>query len=655
MSFAALVLLVLATLPVNGQAVPEPDPPGQSRTIALSSVDTSRLTPDLAAVLPGLVTAALESGGVYRVIPPDETGAEAPATPVAWRLEITVSGKGPWRLAARATRVGEGGAGGRVRTKKHPFASRADLVSAIDAVASALEAGMTAADPAPEAAGGTVPLHQALSASDEAVDAYLEALTAFRSEDVPRGIGLLDEALSRDPGFTLAEAERVWARSCVDASFPAPRLQPAEGGSPAARETTHSLITGVRLALDDLAAGDPARAMQPGEVLRRRSPQAKWGRVIRGLSLAALGRLSESVEDWEAVVAADPGDPRGVMWLAAARMANGEYTQAADGFAQARRAWPDPLRLYTLEAESRARARDTDGARKVIVAMKALMTDRGLLSTADDLDPDLMLGSVELLEGHYAAALRIFKEALDKLEADGVPASATDTLHQTVIELQRDSVLSSDPLRRQREFDDTRAALDRWEKSLPAAERAEHPTRFLRLQGMIEVKEGNTVAAWKTIAAIRSMSESEGYSEFDEAYLTGATMLKEGDERGCVEAMERAAKARGRIVDLIDLGRMQLRARMMDEARATFDKAEEGLVRYTPAVGEARESLVLTDPHLAAMVPVFYYARAALAYQTGLAKESRHYFNMLLKYYRTPDDRVKVMAQEALERGAKPE
>jgi len=655
MSFAALLLLVLATLPANGQAVTDPDPPGQSRTIALSSVDTGRLTPDLAAVLPGLLTAALESGGIYRVVQPDGTGAEAHATPVAWRLELTVSGKGPWRLAARATRVGEGGAAGRVRTKKHPFASRADLVPAIDTVAAALEAGMTAADPAPEGGGGTVPLHQELSASDEAVDAYLGALTAFRSGDVPRGIGLLDEALSRDPGFTLAEAERLWARSCVDASFPSPRLQPAGGGARAAQAATHSRTSEVRRALDDLAAGDPARAMQPGEMLRRRSPQAKWGRVVRGLSLAALGRLSESVEDWEAVAAADAGDPRATMWLAAARMANGDYAQAAEGFAQARTVWPDPLRLYTLEAESRARARDTDGARRVIEAMRAFMTDRGIASTADDLNPDLMLGSVELLEGHYEAALRIFKEALDTLEAAGAPTSATDTLHQTVIELQRDSVLSSDPLKRQREFDDTRAALERWEKSLPAGERAEHPTRFLRLQGMIEVKEGNTVAAWKTIAAIRSMSESEGYSEFDEAYLTGATMLKEGDEKGCVEAMERAAKARGRIVDLIDLGRMQHRARMMDEARTTFDKAEEGLARYAPAVGGARESLVLTDPHLAAMVPVFYYARAALAYQTGLARESRRYFNMLLKYYRTPDDRVKVMAQEALDRGAKPE
>ena len=54
-------------------------------------------------------------------------------------------------------------------------------------------------------------------------------------------------------------------------------------------------------------------------------------------------------------------------------------------------------------------------------------------------------------------------------------------------------------------------------------------------------------------------------------------------------------------------------------------------------------------------MPIFLYSRAALAYETGRSQESRYYFSRLLKYYRTPDDRVKALAEEAAQRGAKPE
>ena len=172
---------------------------------------------------------------------------------------------------------------------------------------------------------------------------------------------------------------------------------------------------------------------------------------------------------------------------------------------------------------------------------------------------------------------------------------------------------------------------------------------------MIQLKEGNTVEAWKTVQAIRALSASEGYSEFDDAVLTAATMLKEGDLMGCVKELGRAADASDRTVDLIYLGQMQLRVGQKEEARATFDEAEERLTHYRPAPQGGEEDLILTDPHLAARVPIFLYSRASLAFETGRSEESRYYFGRLLKFYRTPDERVKALAQEAADRGAKPE
>ncbi len=646
-----LALILSALLTAGASAAPDP-----TGTVVLAPIQTTRLSPDLASVLPGLLAAAIESGARYQVLLPQDPQHGAPAVPGSWRLEVRVTGKGPWRLEARAARDREGGSTDRVKAKKQPFHSRADLSLAVDAVAAALVSGMSAAGPPVEGEGGTVPLSRELSASDEAVDAYLKALSALRGGDASESLALLDRALQSDPDFRLAAAERTWTLWSSDSLFPA-ISGPGPGGGPAATtdDQPRSLVSVVGRAMGQLRAGDAPHAIQAGELLHQRSPALKWGHAPRGLSLAAMGRLSESADDWVAVAAADPADPRGVLWLAAARMAAGEFIPAAEGFASVRASWPGLLRLYVLEAEARARGRDTEGARKALEAMKTWMSGHGIIPHSDETNPDLMLGSVDLLEGHYDAAKRRFTAALETAEKEKLPSAATDTLHLAVLRLQRDSVVSSDPLKRQREFEDNYAALEHWEESLSPEERAAQRTRFLRLRGMVQLKEGNTVETWKTVEAIRALSDTPGYSEFDDAILSAATMLKEGDEKGCVGQLERAARSSNRTVDLIYLGQMQLRTGESEKARATFDQAEDRLMHFRPAPGGGAEDLVITQPHFAARVPIFLYSRAALAFETGRGQESRYYFSRLLKYYQTPDQRVKALAEEARDRGAVPE
>ena len=140
--------------------------------------------------------------------------------------------------------------------------------------------------------------------------------------------------------------------------------------------------------------------------------------------------------------------------------------------------------------------------------------------------------------------------------------------------------------------------------------------------------------------------------------------MKEDDLPGALSHFERAAKARGIFVDLMDLGQAQLGQLKYEDARANLEAIEKGLSIYAPsgssraatiAAVEKHDDLILADPHLAAMMPIYQYLRARLAFETGKGDESRRYFNRMLKYLRNPDEQFMSMVKEALGRGAKPE
>src|SRR5262249_13069969 len=136
--------------------------------------------------------------------------------------------------------------------------------------------------------------------------------------------------------------------------------------------------------------------------------------------------------------------------------------------------------------------------------------------------------------------------------------------------------------------------------------------------------------------------------------------LKEGDEPGSTAQFDRAAKARNRIVDLIDLAQMQGNIRKYDASETTFAEIARRLERYDPAAetGPGKGSqgeLIVVDPHLAGMIPIYHYTWARLAFETNKPAESRTQFNHMLKYLKDPDQELKALVREAYGRGAKPE
>ena len=625
------------------------------RTIALRPIEGSGPGPELVALLPGLVEASLESGEGY------EVGPITPAT--GWVLGLKVSGRGPWALSARASaEVGVVGHD-RISIKKIPFADREGLVLAVDTLAAQLHAAWkTESTSGRQGAGEPVPLARALSSSPKAVDAYLRAIAALRSTDATEAAGLLDQALAVDPSFVMAAAQRA-------------RLELASGDFDRARDiaerahpktgTQHpalaaDVIEAVRLVARDDAAG----ALSKADAMITGAPHLVWGRVLRALALGLAGRGKEAVNEWNLVVAAEPDDVAHRVWLGRALMATGDFKAAAEALGRARVAWPSNLILYTLQAESYARIREIEAARGVVIAMKDYMLRHDLTASGDALNPFLMLGSVELLEGRFTAGLASFEEALDIKSKSGGMFGPSATLHETIVEMRRDLVTSYDELTRRRQLDDIQKALQKFKDSLPPEESMRRETEFLRLEGLITLKRGDTVGAWKTVEEIRTRAGQPGYTAYDEAYLSAATTMKEDDPPGALSHFERAAQARGIFVDLMDLGQAQLGQLKYEDARANLEAIEKGLSIYAPswrsraatiAAVEKHDDLILADPHLAAMMPIYQYLRARLAFETGKGDESRRYFNRMLKYLRNPDEQFMSIVKEALGRGAKPE
>jgi tetratricopeptide (TPR) repeat protein len=647
---ATLVSMMVTLLSMPAGQAGAPPPSSDVRTICLSPPETGKLDPALAAVLPGLVAAALESGGRYQV-----TRAREGA---GWILDLRVSGRGPWQIAARITPAAEAVAGSRVKIGKIGFAGRDDLTRAVDDLTAQLDAQWSATDPSAGAGEHPVPLARALSPSTAAVDAYLKARSALRSSDASVSPALLDQALAADPSFVLAAAHRARlhlasgeiaeARAVVD------KMRQGRGtaGSPLSDEISTCLALVLRGPVD--------RALDQADAMIERSPQVIWARTLRALALGGLGRHSEAVPEWMQVVMAQPDDPASRALLGYARMAMGDFLPAAEDLARARQIWPSNLILYTLQAECLARLRDTGGARAAISAMRDFFAAHDLVVSADALNPFLLLGSVDLLEGKFAHALKQFEEAADMKSKSGASVGPTDSLLQTIVEMRRDLVSSRDKVTRSLQIEDAKKALDRYEGSLLAGERKSRELELQRLMGLIMVKEHDTVAAWKQVDQMRSRAGEPNYSAYDEAYLSAATARMEDDLEGVLTHFERAAEARGMLVDFMDLGQIQLVLRKYTEARASLERIEQDLASYAPAQagGQARaehSDLILADPHIAAMWPLYQYVRARLAYETGNATESRRYFDRLLKYFQKPDEEFKAIVTEALDRGASPE
>ncbi|MFQ5700388.1 MAG: tetratricopeptide repeat protein, partial [Acidobacteriota bacterium] len=604
-------------------------------------IDAGSLEPGLASSLRFLLEIESESGGVYTVV---DAAAPGPAG-----LRVVVAGKGPWRLLARGARK-EGGTEKGFSTRKFRFSDRKRMIRAVDDLMAALQ---------PELGDGSrelfVPVARTLSKSTRAVDAYLGAVEAIDSGDVPAGRGLLQQALESDPRFALAGAELGFLQITAGDQDAARRVLQSvlEAGRP-----TPSTLAGTAWKGLNLVANDRLSLAEKysGELRRRGGLIGRWGTIVHGLTLMRRGQARQAREDWTEASRAAPRDPRVRMWLGVARMAAGDFDEAMDSFEKARAAWPDLLPAFTMLAECHVRLAELPEARTVLDAMKSIIQEEGIAPRSDPLNPDLMLGSLDLLEGHYRAGLERFKKTLDGLTAGGAHPAVTETLHRTIVEMERDGVSSQDTLELDRQLEVARQALASYEQAFTGDEAARRRAIFLRLKGLIEVKSGDTVGAWRVVEEIASLRDEIASSLYDETYLRAATMLKEGDLDGTIEAFERLADYDGRTVDMIDLARWQTRAHRFAQSRRTFLAVSERLARYAgswPAADEAQ--MILTDPHLAALVPVFHYEWARLAYLTGNSAESRREFNRLLTYYRDPDQRLSGMVREARERGAHPE
>ena len=127
---AFLVSWVLSTagqpagLPASGSVSKES---GSRSALLITLKENKSLDPALAAFLPVSVAAAFELSEGYQVVT-DVEGAD-------WDLQLSVSGKGPWKLRARALPLGENGA--KRVSREVPFADR-EQISQEDALAAGL-------------------------------------------------------------------------------------------------------------------------------------------------------------------------------------------------------------------------------------------------------------------------------------------------------------------------------------------------------------------------------------------------------------------------------------------------------------------------------------------------------------------------------------
>lgn len=641
---AAALAPALPRAAETGGPVGTQDRAALGRTVRLE-LDAPSLAPPLERALPVLMEAALEGSEAMEVIPePPEGHRGAPAAGAGWVLRLSVSGKGPWKMAAKVSPTGEDprtAGAPRINGTRLSFSDLGQLITAVDTMAADLqnrwrEAGVLTPQGAP------APLARSLSASPRAIERYVEAMHALRSASgIAEADRLLDEALKEDPRFGLASAQKAW----LDRSRGA-RITPcasAEEGSVMTQRICHGLSL--------LASGEPARALQAAERIRQEAPQMAWGRVMAGMSLAPDGRSREALQGWRQVAAQEPEDPRARLWLGMAAMAAGQFEEAAGALASVRAAWPDLWMAYTLEAECHARLGRTQQATEVAVEMKKQMESRHVVPSSSAECPSLMIGSLQLMEGRFNKSLETFQAALDSLIQAGAPPEALRTLHETIVEMKRDLVTARDPITRDRELQDADAALERLETTLPASERDDRPWPLLRLRGLLQVKRGQTSDAWRTVERIRAHAERPGYTAYEEAYLSGVIMMKEGDYEGAVAQFQRAAQARGRLVDIMDLAQLQSRMKRYDDARANFEIIQDRLSRYEPN-GEGKGELMVADPHLALLVPIYHFTWAQQGYSTGDATESRRQYGLMLRYFRAPELQFEPMVREALDRGA---
>lgn len=636
-----LALLALTSAAPSASVMP--------RVIAMppGTLQAGGLDPGLRDLVPGLLAAALESGAGYAVSTVS-TGAE-------WQLTLSVSGKGPWRLSAQLQPLAEENKSRKLITKKHFFGGREELSHAMDDLATELDrwirsGGVGEAAPS----SGPIPLARALSASTPAVDAYVKALLALHGEAGSSDHGTFDQALKDDPSFCQAAVEGAYLQATLGSTAAAlDMLEKSRVGGPCRTQLAEQVSLGLHM----LLSGDATGALETASALMDSAPQLRWGRLIHGLALGASGRAREGLDDWRAVTDRDPEDPRGQMWLGLALMSAGEFKTASEAFGRARARLPELLLAYTLQAEAQVRMRETSLARQTLTEMKSYMSSHSIIPDDDKRNPDLMLGAVDLLEGHNIAGLRTFVSALDALEKAGAPPQATDTLHNSVIAMKRDLIVSEDPMTRDRQTEDALRAIDRYQSSQTAEHWLSRPWEIMMLKGLISVRGDDTIDAWKTVDEIKSHAGEPGYSEYFEAYLSGVIMFKEGDAAS-TQQFERAAKTRGRIANLIELAQVQGINGQRAESHETYEEIARRLARYEPSLDQPPgpfAALIIDDPHLAAMIPIYHFTWAKLAYEMGNGTESRKHFNMMLKYLQNPDRELVPLTKEAYGRGAQPE
>ncbi|HET9481052.1 MAG TPA: hypothetical protein VFP98_04780 [Candidatus Polarisedimenticolia bacterium] len=619
------------------------------RTIVLAPLEADGLETGLALGLPAMMEAAMESAESWEV----QTGEEG----AAWRLELQVSGKGPWKISARVEPTAAAGAGGpgrslRIRSRRLTFGDGEGLATAVENIAAELTARWVESDPATFGNARTTPLAQALTNAPSAARAYYEAIARARAGQPATARELLAKAIADDPGFILAASEAAYHDLLVgDAAVGRKVVEAAIAGEQTVRSP---LAQTLARAMEHLLLGQAARAYQQGEYLRMRAPHSAWARRLRGLSLAEMGRPVESLEDWVAVAASEPGDARGWLGLGRTAMAAGRMQHASDALARASAGWPDRLDLYVLQAEALARLGETTAARETVERMDSQMQERAIAPSSDRTNPSLMLGCLHLMEGHYPAALKRFMDSLESLTAAGAGSETTRTLHETIIGMRRDMISSNDPLTRERQMEDALAAVDRLEASLPPGSWERRPWERILHEGLIKVRHGETIEGWRLIERLREFDDQEEYSGYEEAYLTAVVMRKEGDMPGAAENFERAAALGKRVEDLLDLGQARGRSRRLPEALESYRGIEKKLERYD-ATGEESDILVLTRPRLAALLPLYHYARGRLGFQMGDAAESRRHFSRMLKYFQRPDEQFMPLVREAYDRGAVPE
>lgn len=630
---AGVVLLLAQGRVVAADAAP---------TVGWGTIAANSVPEPLRKSLDALLAASFESTATIRVVR-DPAAADL-------ALAFQVKGKGPWQISAQGTaKAVEGSKPRKISARRVSFADRGSLAPAVDTLVSELYAHWMA-----DATVAPAPLAAALSPSAEAVDSYLKALDALRSGDVPSARAALDAALGRDPGFALAAAESAYLSIAEGNQPDAPAVLRAVGRS---RVPTSPLATkawagiSAQLDVEFLMSGR-------GSGVTAGSGTTKWDAVLSGLSsLMREETITGAAVAWARAVESDPSDPRSLHFQGIALMAIGDFKQATDSFAKAIAMWPSSLGSRVLKAECHARIRQTAQAKETLEAMKSWMSGAGMMPAGDTTNPDLMLGSVELLEGHYEAALGVFETALEALIAQGADIAATGTLYRTVAQMKRDVLPSADPLERDRQMENARAALARYEEALPQEERRARSNEILMLRGLVSARAGDTVEAWRTFEQMTDEPVMDGAPGFTKEWLAGSIMLKEGDVPGAVGKFEHIASMEGRMEDWIVLGQLQVQTREYENAVASLQRAEQGLVTYRMSWPPALEGsdLLLTDPYRAAMTPTYHYHRAHLAYLMGDANLSRSHFNKMLGYYKQADRRVHGMVLEATGRGARPE